>query len=63
MGAPLGAEPTKFKVGDKVSFEARGETIVGFVKQVNVKTVSVNPVGSTNGRYWRVSPNLLTKVQ
>lgn len=56
----LGAKAAGFKVGDKVTFDARGQTIVGFVKQVNVKTISVLPVGETNPRrYWRVSPSLV----
>lgn len=44
-----------FKVGDTVSFDARGTTIIGTVKSVNIKTVSVDtPQGK-----WRVSPGML----
>ena len=56
----LGAKAAGFKVGDKVSFEVKGQTIVGFVKRVNAGTISVLPVGETDSRrYWRVSPSLV----
>lgn len=49
-----------FQVGDKVCFDAKGKTVVGFIKQVNLKTISVLPVGEVDPhRYWRVSPGLL----
>lgn len=50
--------PTKvcqFKVGDTVSFEARGQTITGKIKSINTKTVSVDGGFGT----WRVPPSLL----
>lgn len=50
----------EFRVGDRVSFDARGRTITGFVRQVNRKTVSVQP--GAGSRYWRVSPGLLRKA-
>jgi hypothetical protein len=49
-----------FRVGDKVAFDAKGQTVVGYVTRVSQKTLSVLPVGETNPRaYWRVSPRLL----
>lgn len=59
--SPYKAVPT-FKVGDQVAFEARGKTIVGFVRRVNAKTISVQPVGASGSRYWRVSPGLVRKA-
>lgn len=57
------AREAGFKRGDKVQFKDKsGTTIVGFVRQANLKSISVDPIGSTSGRYWRVSPTLLTKV-
>ena len=44
--------------GDRVKFRGiNGETLEGFVKRVNAKTVSVEPhKGATS--YWRVPPSL-----
>ncbi len=54
------AKSSGFKVGDKVTFQAKGQTVVGYVKRVSQKTLSVLPIGETNpNRYWRVSPGLL----
>jgi len=54
------AKSSGFKVGDKVTFQAKGQTVVGYVKRVSQKTLSVLPLGETNpNRYWRVSPSLL----
>lgn len=51
---------SSFRVGNKVSFTTRsGKTITGHVKRVNRKTYSVNPVGETGNRYWRVSKNMV----
>lgn len=50
--------PSKFKPKDKVSFFAKGKTIVGMVETVNQKTVTV----ATAAGRWRVSPNLLAAV-
>lgn len=52
------AKSSGWKIGDKVAFDAKGRTVVGFVKRVNQKTVSVQPLGGGT-RYWRVSPRLL----
>lgn len=57
-GSYAPAKSSGFKVGDKVSFDAKGKTVVGFVKSVNSKSISVLPVGEAT-RYWRVSPGLL----
>jgi len=51
----------EFRKGDRVEFDARGRTIVGLVRQVNAKTVSVQPDGA-GSRYWRVSPGMLRKA-
>lgn len=62
-GRPATAKASGFKKGDKVSFDdGKGNTVIGYVKSVNQKSLSVNPEGSTNGRYWRVAPSLCTKV-
>jgi hypothetical protein len=48
---------TSFKVGDRVSFDARARIITGTVKRINGKTIAVLPDGETDPRrYWRVSP-------
>lgn len=52
------AKESGYKVGDKVTFNAKGNTVVGYVKRVNTKTVSVQPIGGDT-RYWRVSPGIL----
>ena len=52
------AKESGWRPGDKVAFDAKGSTVVGFVKRVNRKTVSVQPVGG-GSRYWRVSPGML----
>jgi len=57
------AKSSGWSKGDKVAFDAKGNRVVGFVKRVNTKTVSVQPVGETNPRrYWRVSPSLLSSA-
>lgn len=50
-----------FKRGDKVCFTVSktGEVVVGYVRTLNVKTVTVDPIGNTTGRYWKVGPSLL----
>lgn len=49
----------QFVKGQRVAFDHKGRTIVGFVKRVNKKTISIAPEGDTSGRYWRVSPSYL----
>lgn len=44
-----------YRPGDKVTFRAKGRKVIGHVKRVNRKTISVEPVGG-NGEYWRVPP-------
>lgn len=57
------AKKAGFKAGDKVQFKGKhGEIVVGFVRQSNTKTITVDPIGANAGRYWRVSPSLLTAV-
>lgn len=54
-----------FCVGDKVRFTSDdGRVIVGHIRRLNAKSVTVYPVDMTtkNSRYWRVSPRILTKV-
>jgi len=62
MPATLGRRSAKaagWKVGDKVAFDGRGgSTVVGHVKRVNTKTISVQPLGG-GSRYWRVTPGVL----
>jgi len=64
----LGPSPEKvpqvkgLRVGDRVSFEAKGRTIFGTVKRVNTKTVAVVPDNAPEDRYWRVSPGFVTKL-
>ena len=61
FGVRASAKDSGFRTGDKVTFNAKGRTVVGYVKRVNQKTVSVQPItGGT--RYWRVSPGLLSKA-
>jgi len=49
--------------GDKVSFTTKGGIeIVGYVKRVNQRSVSVDPIGGMDNRYWRVAPRLCRKV-
>lgn len=54
------AKSSGFKVGDKVTFTARGRVVVGFVKSVNQKSCSVTPIDGGGG--WRVSPGLLNRA-
>jgi hypothetical protein len=50
-----------FTKGDRVTFESKeGDKVVGIVKRVNLKTISVRPLGSEYSLYWRLSPELLT---
>ncbi len=59
FGVRQSAKDSGWKIGDKVSFAGRrGETVTGYVKRVNTKTVSVQPLGG-GSRYWRVSPGML----
>jgi hypothetical protein len=54
---------SSFQPGDRVSFEIRGRRVVGRVRRVNLRTVTVVPeVGRADVRWWRVSPTLLTKL-
>ena len=46
--------------GQPVSFMGRGVTVYGTVKSINPKSVSVTPQGG--GPHWKVSPQLLAKL-
>ena len=49
-----------FNVGDTVNFDSRdGTRIQGIITKVNQKTIKVT---SSTGVKWKVSPNLLRKV-
>lgn len=53
------AKSSGWKIGDKVAFDDRqGNEVVGYVKRVNTKSISVQPLGGGT-RYWRVGPSLL----
>ena len=47
------------KVGDPVSFHKNGEIIIGIIKRINYKTVSIE---TRNHGKWRVGCPLLKKV-
>jgi hypothetical protein len=49
-----------FRVGDRVSFIARGVPLFGVVKKVNQSTVTVI---TDKGMPWRVSSGLLRRVK
>jgi len=53
-------EAAKYCMGDTVTFIARGLRYTGTVWKINRATITVNCNG---GRIWRVSPNLLKKVE
>lgn len=48
-----------FRIGDRVAFEADFGTVEGMVTRVNQKTVTIE---ADDGRGYRVSPSLLSKV-
>lgn len=50
----------QFRVGDTVSFAARGMQVVGVVTKVNTKTVAVKQNNAFTT--WRVHASLLKKV-
>lgn len=49
-----------FRVGDTVSFTARGQQVVGTVTKVNIKTIAVKQNNSFTT--WRVHASLLKVV-
>jgi hypothetical protein len=54
------AKVCPFKKGDKVCFTAKGGSVVtGFVRTLNQKTVTVDPIGGKPGQYWKVGPSML----
>lgn len=57
------AKLSVWKKGDRVQFkDQNGKIIIGVVRTVNIKSITIDPVGATNGRYWRVGPSLLSKA-
>lgn len=50
-----------FSTGDRVYFFDKGLKVTGTVKRVNRKTISVDPDGRSDGRYYRVPPSMLSK--
>ena len=55
---PGKARPS-FRIGQRVSFNAKGRTVTGTVVRVNEKTVTVEDCDD-GSRGWRVSPGMLT---
>jgi hypothetical protein len=51
-----------FRRGDRVQFDGRGGLVTGTVRRVNLKTITVDPLVRTDGRYWRVPPRMLRLV-
>ena len=49
-----------FNLGDMVSFEYNGQKILGTITKLNQKSVSIVTL---DGKPWKVSPQLLAKVQ
>ncbi len=53
----------RFRTGNRVRFTAKGQTVTGTVKRVNMISVTVVPdVPKYPGQYWRVSPAFLEAV-
>jgi hypothetical protein len=50
-----------FRVGDRVSFAARGMQVLGTVTKVNIKTVQVRQDNSLTN--WKVHASLLSPVK
>lgn len=51
----------EFRIGDRVSFQPDGmERVFGILTRYNRKSVTVV---AEDGRYWRVSPGLLRRVE
>ncbi len=49
-----------FRIGDKVTFDdGKGKTLVGIVTRINRRTIGI---GTTDGRQWRIDPQLLRHV-
>ena len=47
-----------FNVGDTVSFDYYGQEIIGIIKRLNQKSVSLT---AQDGKEWKVTPNFLKK--
>jgi preprotein translocase subunit YajC len=50
---------SRFSVGDKVIFSARGQLITGTIIRINQRTVTLR---TKHNREWRVSPHLLSPL-
>lgn len=50
-----------FRVGDIVSFNNRGMTVLGTVQKVNIKNIHVKQ--SNSATVWRVPANMLTPTK
>lgn len=62
-GAGKTTASRSFRKGDRVTFKNGSRIIRGTVMRVNRKTVSVEPDGETESRYWRVSPSVLAPAK
>jgi hypothetical protein len=51
---------SEFNLGDMVSFEYNGQKIMGTITRLNQKSVSLITL---DGKPWKVSPQLLSKIQ
>ena len=49
-----------FDVGDMVRFQGRGRVIIGRVRRINMRTLSIQPKGER--AHWRVPPALVCRV-
>ena len=49
-----------FNIGNRVSFDAKGQRQLGTLTKFNQKTVTVI---TDDGRRWRISPHLLSRVK
>ena len=50
---------SRFSVGDRVIFSARGQLITGIIIRINQRTATLR---TEHGREWRVSPHLLSTL-
>ena len=60
----------EYQPGEQVRFEdKRGREVVGRVKRINTKTVTISPILTVDGnenhsyRQWRVAPSFLERVE
>ncbi len=55
------AETSKFRKGEKVTWQHEGSQYVGWVRRINQKTLTVTETQEPY-KQWRISPGKLTKV-